>query len=139
MSDKWKTMKHTEKDFLKCKGPRLLKSQKFMIFLNARRHFDRLLRNLGLPRRQKIHMKVKIGDQLTDNVDTVLATWKHDFEHLYNPPVDNHYNNYFLRKANQSVSQRDREMAADGYIPNELLNQQISYHQVQRAASTLKK
>ena len=169
LSDKWKMMRIAEQEFVKCQGPREVKTEKRLVFLDKRRSFDKslrnservyrynkmleievnctqnpknfweMIRNLGPPRRNKIPMKVKVGDILDDSHDTVLSVWRDQFEKLYNPGNQSDFNEEFLDEAMRLTHIREDEMSFDGYISNEMLNQPISYDEVEHAARKLKK
>ena len=114
LTDVWKLMKSAEKRFLKCKGPRKLKTYCRKLFIDARNDFDKLLRKternyrrqvietideicttnprefwaclkkLGPRKHSSIPMKVEQNDIVVTDENVVLAKWENDFKSLYN-------------------------------------------------------
>ena len=114
LSNLWKSMTQAEKDFIKCKGDKSLKSSLKSIFLKNRKLFDEALKhkercfnrkftesletfNTGNPRefwnkissmgvkKAKIPTIVNKGEQIISNLEDVLSKWKNTFSNIYNP------------------------------------------------------
>ena len=113
LSNLWKSMTQAEKDLIKCKGDKSLKSSLKSIFLKNRKLFDKALKhkersfnrkftesletlNTHNPRefwnkissmgakKVKVPTIVKNDKQITSNLEDVLSEWKNAFSNIYN-------------------------------------------------------
>ena len=114
LSNLWKSMTQAEKDFIKCKGDKSLKSSLKSIFLKNCKLFDKALKhkercfnrkftesletlNTGNPqefwnkissmgvKKAKIPTIVKKDEQIISNLEDVLSEWKNTFSNMCNP------------------------------------------------------
>ena len=166
----WKNMNKAEKEFCACNGSRRQRSLKRELYMAKREHFDKALRqaerkynlqvitdienvctnnprefwkhvkSLGPRKSNKVPLKVYENGVLTNNLNDVLYNWKHEFETLYNRPMENmnDQEQQYYERIQQTKINRENEMSYDGYVENEFINGDITLTEIEHITQKLK-
>ena len=92
------------------------------------REFWKKIKQLG-PRRSNIPFKVENNGVLTSDPETVLSTWKNDFQQLYNPNIEN-VDQSFITEIEIEKARLEKEINNN---EGSQLNVPISISEVQKA------
>jgi hypothetical protein len=157
LSNHWKEMVFAEKEYLKHKNNKH-KGISRQIFLTKRKSFDKLLRkkernynsnlinnlekiNVTNPKEfwkkinsfnkqssRKIPKAVRINEEIVYNLDKVCNKWVHDYDLLLNKEESpNNFDDQFYNE----ICSLLKNMENFNTEPNIMLNQDISYHEVE--------
>ena len=156
-------MTQAEKDFIKCKGDKSLKSSLKSIFLKNRKLFDKALKhkerclnrkfteslealNTGNPqefwnkgvKKAKIPTIVKKGEQIISNLEDVLSECKNTFSNMYNPNQSHSekFNNAFYQNTFSRLQSEECKQSPSDFEPT--LNSEIELAEVIRQINRAK-
>jgi hypothetical protein len=107
---------------------------------DPRKFWDHI-RKLGPRTNTKVPMKVyDVNGLVSDDINTVLDKWKHEFSSLYNfePTPNDEFDYEFLSQCKHRKNIREEEMLKEEYECNPDINADFSYDEIEKIVDKLK-
>lgn len=127
------TKSFCERNYNKCKIIELEK-----LYANDPKRFWSTVNNLG-PRKSNIPMSVYDTDGLlSHDITRVLNVWSKEFSNLLKCSENDNFDYDFYNEATELTLELEKEMSQTNYVPNIMLNDPISFDEVEKTAKKLK-